>query len=85
MEVPEAPSEASKFLTAPKGEKPLDRPSNKEGLDPPALAPDSEVLKRDLSGTEESLLLEVPYKPLSLLLGMPVPGNCPVGLSHLGT
>ena len=48
------------FLTAPKGEKPLDRPSNKEGLDSPALAPDSEVLKRDLSGTEESLLLEVP-------------------------
>ena len=35
------------FLTAPKGEKPLDRPSNKEGLDSPALAPDSEVLKRD--------------------------------------
>ena len=46
---------------------------------PPARTPDSEVLTRDLSGTEESLLQEVsgekPYKPLSIPLGMPVPGN----------
>ena len=94
----ETPPETPIRFRAENGEKIPAKLLKREGLptpglgkaaDPSAVLPvlttyDWEVLKRVLSGTEWSLLLEVPYKPLSKPVWIPVPGSWLSGLSHAG-